>query len=238
MSILPTIAPAIRPLAIAPVRSFGAATTSVSYLGHYKFGLGTGSSSNTQAAVDIGPADTNRLVILGLVYRTSSGAGQFSAVTINSVAATIHTQSVADDRVAAIVSATVPTGTSVSVVVTTSRSTQSIGMAVYSCTPQSTTPIDAQSADSGLNNVTSISTALSITAGGIVIAAESDSIGGTATMTNSGSDSPTTDQFGNLNTQSYDADGSFQSGATASVNIGFDFGAASGVRRIAAASWK
>lgn len=146
-----------------------------------------GSSSNTTtynfSSVSIGAAHPKRRVFLCIVWRSSTGAGRtVSSATINGVSATVHaatsTSGQGNEEGTNIISAPVPTGTSVNVSITMSGECFDLDFGVYRATNlKDSTPFDTAEN----NNTTGATMSLDIPSEGIAIGNGNTDNPGTAT---------------------------------------------------------
>lgn len=149
-----------------PVLTFHALTQSGSSLTTYTF--------NSQA---IGSENESRCVIVAVVGASGSSI-DVASVTVNSVSATVGRAAGASNRPVEIWIARVPTGTSVSIVVTFTGGATFCGIGVWDCTGlDSTTPTDTATASDG-DMLIDVATA------GVVICASSSINGASSTWTN------------------------------------------------------
>lgn len=125
----------------------------------------TDTTSYTFSDFDIGAASSSRVVFVAIAWNLSS---VISSVTIGGVTATIDTQTSGACRTA-IARAVVPTGTTATIVVTTNVTTLRLQVAVWSVSG-----VTVSLADTGIvdgSNLQAMSTTVTATAGGLIIAA-------------------------------------------------------------------
>ena len=201
----------------------------------------TNATTYTFSAVDIGAADTNRMVVVAI--STSSNASTVrtvSSATIGGVRATVHVQArlaAASFRSVHLISAVVPTGTTGDVVITMSGTMARMAIAVYRSIPGSTTPVNTASAGAGTSGaVTSRSVNLNVSNGGFfVLAAAGGSTAGLS-ASSSGANAPNED-MDTTTSESNGAYGSYSASTTETATPTLTVNCSSGTLVIAAASW-
>ena len=160
--------------------------TTFGYLASY-----TDSSSQTTrtiSSVDFGEANTSREIFVVVRYSNST-ATTISSATIGGVSATISAGASAGAQGAALIFATVPTGTSGNVVITYSNSTNDSVAFVYRVTNRQnigTTAINTYGDTGGVTRSSYTSPTVAFPANGFVLAILSHNSGTNLTFTGSG----------------------------------------------------
>lgn len=184
----------------------------------YRATVGGGASSSIHTiSVDIGSEDANRLVVLDLGWIGSSGGNRtLDACTINGVTATRAAGGTQNGRGCGMAYAVVPTGTTVTVVLTFSNTVDTLACSSYRLIPASATPVDTV-AIAGTTSVI-LSDVDMVTGGAVITCAIDANDAGSLTLTNNGVDTPATDYNANIGSASDFASGSFQPTETISTN--------------------
>lgn len=147
----------------------GKASNSVSYIGKYLIGSGSAPS----ASISIGTASAARRVVVAVHWGESTAHRSLSSATIGGVAATIHVQAGhfggATGLGVALISATVPTGTTATLALNFSGSVNSVNVGVWAMEGFDTV-VDTGNTQSSVTTA-ALSLTLSTSAGGVVIGA-------------------------------------------------------------------
>lgn len=201
----------------------------------------TNATTYTFSAVDIGAADTNRMVVVAIA--TSSNASStrtVSSATIGGVSATVNVQvsaAAASFRSAHIISAVVPTGTTGDVVITMSGTMARMAIAVYRSIPGSTTPVNTNTVGGGSSaGVTSRSLSLNVSNGGFYVMAAAGGTAAGLSASSSGADAPAED-MDTTTSENNGAYGAYSASTTETATPTLTVDCSSGTLVIAAASW-
>lgn len=149
-------------------------------------------TSHTFTAQSIGTTGTNRVIIVA-VSCYSGGSGTLSSATIGGVSATINVQGTGTTTISAIISASVPTGTTADIVLNWSSSNQNVAIAVYRAVDLLSTTANFTGTDTALSTGAA-SLTLNNNANAIMVAS-AVSIDGTAWTTWSSGLAEDSDQY-------------------------------------------
>lgn len=163
-----------------------AENTTFDYLASY---VDTSSqTTRTISSVDFGEANTSREIFVVVRYSNST-ATTISSATIGGVSATISAGVSANAQGAAVIFATVPTGTSGDIVITYSNATTNSVVFVYRVTKRTnigTTAINTYGDTSTVTRLSYTSPTVAFPANGFVLAVLNHSVGTDLTFTGSG----------------------------------------------------
>ena len=188
----------------------------------------TNGSTYTFTNRAIGTASDFRMVVVAFsATEGGSGAGVFSSATIGGIAADLIVQDTDSDRLAMIIAALVPTGTTATIVVNLTNGKLRAGIAVYSVTNRTSTTAFATSTDSGFSDGT---TELAVPANGCVVVAAA--CNNSAAMTTTG----VTENFDALGETDRLGAGSL-TGQSANPALAISMNNGTAGMEIAAASW-
>lgn len=145
----------------------------------------SGTSSLTFSSVPFGTAGASRRIIVCVYGKAGATGLALSSVTIGGVAATIHVNNAVDDGVsmslvAAIVSASVTSGTSGSVVPTFNKTVNDAGIGTFTAPTGATISDTVTGQDSGVGALSAGGTITRVS-GGTLIACVSGSVGAAST---------------------------------------------------------
>lgn len=121
---------------------------SISYIGNNS--NTASATSHTFTAQSIGATGNNRVIIVAI--SCSAASGSLSSATIGGVGATINVQANGTSTLAAIISASVPTGTTADIVLNWSASELNVAIAVYRVVDLSSTTAAATGTDTALSS--------------------------------------------------------------------------------------
>lgn len=142
---------------------------------------GTDGSSFTFASQNLGTADNNRYIVVGVIGRSQDGTDKsLSSITVGGSTATIATSAWNSGNIAGIAVVKVPTGATGDVVVTFSATMGSCAIALWSELNLSS----LTASDTGTDTTDPLSTNITMTNGFIVAIAKTDNAGDSATWTN------------------------------------------------------
>lgn len=170
----------------------------------YRFGAGGGGSTvnafigATESTLDastytftdhaIGTAHANRVVVVGVVFFDAVDNNTIDTVTIGGSSATEAANtaptgsSQGDAQVCAIFYRAVAAGTTATIVVNSTGTATSCGIAVWAIYPASSTPIDADATSSNTSATSVTNTSLSIVTGGVACVIHNHNNSGTTTF--------------------------------------------------------
>lgn len=108
-------------------------------------GVVTGNNPVTFSAQNLGAASSDRIIVVGIAAHSTNATTDISSVTIAGVTATlskVHRNTSSQNRITAVVAASVPTGTSGDIVVTYSAAAARTGIGVWRTTGMDITAND------------------------------------------------------------------------------------------------
>lgn len=141
----------------------------------------TNGTTMTFSSQNVGTADADRYVIVGIIGRSNDGANKtLDSVTIGGVSATISVSGWNSGNVAAIAIAAVPSGTTATVALTFSDTMTSAGISMWSELKVSS----LTATSTGTDTTDALSANINLTNGFVVAIAKSDTGSDSATWTN------------------------------------------------------
>lgn len=158
-------------LASARVAAAGGGGSAVTFLESRNYGFAAGRTSWTFGAVALGPASSDRVIIVAIAARSTP---PIASVTIGGVTATIDVQNGTDVNTA-IARAAVPTGETGDIVVTAGNTGNNCSIGAYAVTGHAVSVVDTDAASSNTRTVTPA------TPGLVVAVTHTASNGGTCT---------------------------------------------------------
>ena len=127
---------------------------------------GTDTANPSIAGVNIGSANADRYVIVGICARKlGGGSATLNSATIGGISATIIAQGEADGNQLAWIGANVPTGTTATIATSWSQTMTDVGFATYTCDGI----LSLTAYDSSFSSATPPSYAIDCPAGGIIL---------------------------------------------------------------------